>query len=120
VIRLRAALRAAALLAATFAVAACAPGYRGEPLSGPLDVSGPLLSEGQRSFARHCQQCHPGGQAGLAPAITPSPSIIRIQTRLGIGVMPAFSEERLPDAELDALIAYIMEKSAHGLAVRGP
>jgi mono/diheme cytochrome c family protein len=34
--------------------------------------------------------------------------------------MPAFSEERLPDAELDALIAYLMEKSAHGWAVRGP
>lgn len=110
----------AAILALVVSVAACTPGYRGEPLSGPLDVSGPLLAEGQRSFARHCHQCHPGAQAGLGPSITPSPVIIRIQVRSGLGAMPAFSEERLPDAELDALVAYLMELSAHGLAVRGP
>jgi mono/diheme cytochrome c family protein len=110
----------AVVLALVLIVTACAPGYRGEPLSGPLDVAGPLLAEGQRSFARHCHQCHPGARAGLGPIITPSPAIIRLQVRFGLGAMPAFSHERLPDAELDALIAYLMELSAHGLAVRGP
>jgi mono/diheme cytochrome c family protein len=108
------------ILTLLLSASACAPGYRGEPLSGPLDVSGPLLAEGQRSFARHCHQCHPGAQAGLGPSITPSPAIIRLQVRFGLGAMPAFSHDRLPDAELDALIAYLVELSAHGLAVRGP
>jgi mono/diheme cytochrome c family protein len=105
-------------LGALVAATGCAPSYRGEPFAGPLDVTAPAVAEGQRSFARHCQQCHPGAQAGLGPSIRPSPLLIRLQVRHGLGAMPAFDEDRLPDAELDAVIAYLMELDAHGRAAR--
>jgi mono/diheme cytochrome c family protein len=34
--------------------------------------------------------------------------LIEFQVRNGLGVMPAFSEEQIGDAELDALVAYLM------------
>lgn len=66
---------------------------------------------GRRAFARHCHECHPGGDAGLGPAINNKPlpqGLIKLQVRHGLGAMPAFSAEHLSDAELDAITAYLV------------
>lgn len=96
---------------------ACGPAYRGEPLYGPLTLETETLELGQRVFDRHCHQCHPGGAAGLGPSLNDKPlpgGLIAFQVRNGVGAMPAFSEERISDAELDALLRYMERLRAHG------
>ena len=91
-------------------LAACAPVYDGTAILGPLDTSDPQIALGERVFALQCQQCHPNASAGLGPGITnkPLPSwAVRFQVRRGLGRMPAFPEEQISDAELDAMLAYI-------------
>ena len=61
-----------------------------------------------------CHQCHPGGTAGLGPAINNAPlpgGLVKAQVRNGLGAMPGFSQEQISDEELDALVAYIDELS---------
>jgi mono/diheme cytochrome c family protein len=65
-------------------------------------------AEGERLFHRFCYPCHPGGEAGLGPAINdkPLPAVaIRTQIRRGLGAMPAFSDEWLSDREVRAITA---------------
>jgi mono/diheme cytochrome c family protein len=96
---------------------ACGPAYRGAPLYGPLESSSPQVVQGKAVFDHHCQQCHPGGDAGLGPAINNLPlpaGFIKFQVRNGLGVMPAFSEADISDAELDALVQYLLELRRHG------
>jgi mono/diheme cytochrome c family protein len=67
---------------------------------------------GERVFMAQCQQCHPGGAAGLGPAINNKPLpafLIRYQVRRGLGAMPEFDEAVISDADLDALVAYLQE-----------
>lgn len=112
----RAALGLAQLAAAAL-LGSCGPAYRGEPISGPLHISDPQVALGQRVFDEHCQQCHPGTTAGLAPGITDVPLpgwLIKFQVRHGLGAMPAFSEGKISDAELDAVVAYLGELRKHG------
>ena len=73
-----------------------------------------LLSEGekwgQRVFLANCQQCHPGGEAGLGPALNNKPLpgfMIRLQVRHGLGAMPSFSSIRIPESDLERLISYM-------------
>jgi len=90
---------------------------RSEPLVGPLIVSSPEIGEGRKVFMTHCHQCHPGGEAGLGPAINnkPLPAFaIRTQIRQGFGAMPAFYPDEISDVELDALIAYLKALRRHG------
>jgi mono/diheme cytochrome c family protein len=108
-----------AVAAVLLATAACAPGYRSEAIAGPVDVTDPLVAAGQRAFARHCHACHPGARAGLGPSIVPIPALIRLQVRHGFGAMPAFPEDRLSDSDLEALVAYLMARHAHGRAALG-
>lgn len=89
---------------------ACAPAYRGEPLTGLLELATPTLVLGRGVFDRNCHQCHPGGAAGLGPSLNDKPlpgPLIAYQVRHGVGVMPAFGAERLSDVELDALVSYL-------------
>jgi mono/diheme cytochrome c family protein len=58
----------------------------------------------------HCHACHPGGEAGLGPALNDKPLpglLVRLQVRTGMGAMPAFSPRELSDGELRDLIAYL-------------
>jgi mono/diheme cytochrome c family protein len=87
----------------------CGSARRGEPLSGPLRLDSTKLVQGQRVFNAHCDQCHPGGEAGLGPALNNKPLppfLMKIQVRRGLGAMPGFSEKLISDRELDNLIAY--------------
>lgn len=57
-----------------------------------------------------CHKCHPGGEAGLGPAINnkPLPDFLkRVQIRHGLGVMPSFAKEEISDQELEALLDYM-------------
>jgi mono/diheme cytochrome c family protein len=100
---------------------ACAPVYDGTAILGPVDTSDPQLALGERVYALECQHCHPNGSVGLGPGITNKPVpgwAVRLQVRLGVGRMPAFPEEVISDAELDAVVAYIDALRAQ--TARGP
>ena len=70
----------------------------------------PQVALGERVFARACHACHPQALAGLGPGIIDEPIprwLVRLQVRVGLGVMPGFSTEEIDDEELDALVAYL-------------
>jgi mono/diheme cytochrome c family protein len=105
------ALTASLALASVGALAtACAPTFRGAPVMEPLVHADPQVEWGERVFAHACHECHPHALAGLGPGIIDRPIpnwLVRLQVRVGLGVMPAFSADEIDDEELDALIAYL-------------
>lgn len=96
----------------------CSSARRSEPIKGPLRLSTAELAEGKENFDRYCNSCHPGGEAGLGPALNNKsvvPSfIIKFQVRNGLGKMPSFSREQLPPDELDKIVKYIKALQKHG------
>ncbi|WP_242920911.1 c-type cytochrome [Pontibacter liquoris] len=91
-------------------LAACGTARRGTPLYAPVSTSEPAIAKGAIVFDTYCHKCHPGGEAGLAPALNnkPAPGVaIRFQVRHGLGAMPAFKETVISDEQLDNLLAYI-------------
>ena len=101
-----------AALGLALALWACAPAYRGTPVLEPLEIEDPEVLVGQRVFYAVCNQCHPGGGAGIGLALTTVPLpdwLVRFQVRNGIGQMPAFTEEEMSDEELDGVVAYLNE-----------
>jgi mono/diheme cytochrome c family protein len=101
--------RMACLLLAVAMAAGCGAARRRPPLAPP-----PVLNEeaqlGQVAFMEKCNRCHPGGEAGLGPALNdkPVPDFLkRFQVRHGVGVMPHFSEQELNDQQLDAILEYL-------------
>lgn len=98
-------------------VAGCASARRGEPIAGPLESGSPHILNGQQAFMEHCQQCHPGGESGLGPALNDKPLpvfLMKYQVRKGIGAMPAFDKTTITGAELDDLMAYVKILRNHG------
>lgn len=90
----------------------CGSARRGAPIYAPLNSSSPAIAQGEVVYMAYCNKCHPGGAAGLGPAINNKPLpgfLMRFQVRNGLGVMPAFKEELISDQELDNLIAYLQE-----------
>ncbi len=70
----------------------------------------PSEKRGEHVFMVQCHQCHPGGEAGLGPEfkVKPLPKVLmKAQVRAGLGTMPAFGPEKIPDRELDDLMEYI-------------
>ncbi|MBI1910767.1 MAG: c-type cytochrome [Deltaproteobacteria bacterium] len=107
----------AVLLASLLLQTGCGSARRGEPIAGPMPPLTPAVAKGQILFERHCSQCHPGGEAGVGPAITNKPLpgfLIKFQVRRGIGAMPSFSDEHITDQQLDDLITYIKALRRHG------
>ena len=103
------------MLGFTVLLGACSA-RRGEPLYGPLPITTPAMASGQQVFMRECHQCHPGGEAGLGPAINNKPLpgfMMRFQIRRGFGAMPAFSQSEISPEELDNLILYLNELRNH-------
>lgn len=101
-----------AALLVLLVLAACGPAWRGEPFGAPVRLASAEAEAGQLVFVRHCHECHPGGAAGLGPALNDKPLpgfLIRYQVRHGLGAMPEFDEKWISDEELDQLVAYIME-----------
>lgn len=74
----------------------------------------PMLTDnaakGRIVFMGSCNRCHPGGMAGLGPAIInkPLPSfLIKFQVRNGLGTMPSFHKDHISNEKLNNLVAYI-------------
>jgi|SRR5579884_633623 len=98
-------------------MAACGSARRGEPIAGPIVLTTETARHGQVVFMRNCYQCHPGGEAGLGPAINNKPLpqfLIRYQIRHGFGAMPAFTEDQLSSTDLTALLEYLQALRRHG------
>ena len=93
----------------------CGSARRGEPVAGPLALSEDA-QRGHVVFDTWCEQCHPGGEAGIGPALTNVPTPVwlqRRQVRLGAGAMPAFGEDQIPPDDLDALADYLRALRRH-------
>lgn len=89
---------------------ACMSQRRGEPIAGEFIPASTEERSGRALFMRSCHSCHPGGMAGLGPAINNKPLpqwLIKTQVRQGLGAMPSFDETELPDDDLDALAEYV-------------
>ena len=98
------------VVAAGILVAACSA-RRGEPLgyarTGNPD---PHVARGRVVFMQNCHKCHPGGEAGLGPAINDKPLpefLMKTQVRVGLGAMPSFREHEISGRDLDDLIRYL-------------
>jgi mono/diheme cytochrome c family protein len=88
----------------------CGAGRRSEPIIGTIELKDERERRGQVVFMEQCNQCHPGGDAGLGPAINNKPvpeAIMRLQVRQGLGAMPAISSHSLTEPELDDLVEYL-------------
>ncbi len=94
------------LLASTLS-GACGSARRGEPVAGPISLSA-RERQGQLVFMRHCNQCHPGGDAATGPAINNKPiprAVMKLQIREAVlGTMPAFPESELSDAQVESTL----------------
>lgn len=97
-------------LAACVATVACGSARRSAALgASPVPATAEVL-RGQRVFMHACHACHPGGETGLGPSLNDKPLpgfLIALQVRRGLGAMPAFSRDELPDEDLSALIEYM-------------
>ena len=97
------------LALATVLATGCGPARRGVPYGPPLQLT-ERQQRGQVLFMRECNGCHPGAAGGLGPGIANKPLpgfAMRTQIRAGVGAMPAFTEQMLSDAEVDALVDYL-------------
>jgi mono/diheme cytochrome c family protein len=98
------------------AVWGCGSARRGSSVAGSLDLRDPELERGAIAYMASCHKCHPGGEAGLGPALNDKPLprfLIRMQVRQGLGAMPSFSERELGDGRLDDLVTYLVELRRH-------
>ena len=103
-------------LVAGVLVLSCGSSRRGAPLAPPIPLSDSTLAQGERVFMRFCNGCHPGGRGGLGPGINNKPLpgfLIRFQVRNGLGAMPAFGDDVIPDAEMHALVVYLKALRAY-------
>ena len=105
------------VLSVIVGLASCGSARRGEPIAGRFSISSPEMRQGQKVFMKYCDQCHPGGEAGLAPAINNKPLptfLMRFQVRHGVGAMPAFNQQDISEEDLDHLLTYLKELKSHG------
>jgi mono/diheme cytochrome c family protein len=100
------------LFAGTFLLS-CGTARKTEPIVKNAPPSSEVFKKGEQSFDKHCSKCHPNGEAGLGPALNNKQLVprflIRFQVRNGLGKMPAFSDEKIPSEELDAILDYLGE-----------
>ena len=70
------------------------------------------ITNGEKVFMANCQKCHPGGEAGLGPALNSNPApqfVKRFQMRHGLGVMPAFSKKEISKGDLRDISSYLKD-----------
>jgi mono/diheme cytochrome c family protein len=105
----------------TIVCLACGTARRRPPL-GPAPALSEQAATGRVAFMQKCDRCHPGGEAGLGPALNdkPFPDFLkRFQIRHGLGTMPHFSREELSDPQLDAILEYLKALNQNPDAARG-
>jgi mono/diheme cytochrome c family protein len=97
--------------------AGCGSARRSPPVVEALPLTTADLQQGYEAFMAHCHACHPGGEAGLGPALNNKPLprfLMRMQVRRGMGAMPAFPLEVISDQQLDQLLDYLVALRRHG------
>ena len=95
-----------------FGTLGCGSARRGPLAGAPVTPDTVAEKRGERLFFKHCSRCHPGGEAGLGPALNnkPLPELaIETQIRQGIGAMPAFSEDQLSEQQVEAIAEFVVE-----------
>jgi len=100
---------ASAMLVTIFSTG-CASSRRDALVARQVNVSNRQLEIGQRVFMAECNQCHPGGAAGLGPAINNKPIpgfVLRFQVRHGLGAMPKFGHSQISSEALSDLVLYV-------------
>ena len=110
--RLFGVLASAAASVASIALVGCtsAPARRPNVVHSAELRANPRLAEGQRVFMTTCNQCHPGGAAGLGPSLADKPLpgwVIKFQVRHGLGAMPSFSSSQISEAQLADVVHYL-------------
>lgn len=108
--RLRPIVLGAPLVCVAVLLMSCGSARRSEPIKGAARIANPQTAHGRLVFMNSCNRCHPGGEAGLGPAINDKPLpefLMKTQIRAGLGAMPAFPKSELSDADVDAVIAYL-------------
>jgi mono/diheme cytochrome c family protein len=109
--------RTVLLTAAALALVACGSARRGIPVEGPMPLTTASLERGKTLYDMHCYKCHSAGEGGMAPAINNKPlpkSLIELQIRHGLGVMPGFSEKQLSDRDVEDIANYLVALRRHG------
>ena len=99
------------------ALTGCGTPRRSEPIAGAFEPDDPATKRGRLAFDRHCHTCHVGGEGGMAPSINEKPlpkALMRLQIRVGLGAMPAFSESELSDQGVDDIVEYLAALRKHG------
>ena len=93
----------------------------GESSSGgeAAAYEGPIAStdaaHGKEVFANFCDDCHPDGGSDVGPSLIEhphAPARIRQQIREGSGKMRPFSEKRLSNEDMEAILAYLSSINA--------
>ena len=98
-------------------LASCSSPRRGEPIAGAFRTLDESVERGQMLFSEHCYKCHPGGEAGLGPALNNKPLpvfLMRLQVRRGLGAMPSIPDSALSDEELDDLLEFVVALRKQG------
>lgn len=94
-----------------FVAAGCGSGRASQARLRYDDSLHGALRDGQVAYMRYCNSCHPGGAGGLGPSLNDKPipaKVVELQVRQGFGVMPSFSEQVIPEPELEALGEYVV------------
>lgn len=92
-------------------VLACGSSKRDEPDKPAFVPATPTIALGEQVFKKQCDYCHPGGGAGLGPALNnkPAPAFaIRFQIRHGLGAMPAFDSTTIAESDVRAIAEYLL------------
>lgn len=82
------------------------------------------LTLGQATFGRYCDACHPGGGAGVGPALFgprfsanfPDDAKLTALVRDGTPSMPGFPSSRIDDTQMAEMIAYLRQVGAQTAA----
>jgi mono/diheme cytochrome c family protein len=102
----------ASLIVSCWLVAlACGSSKRGEPEKPAFVPASATIARGEQLFKKACDYCHPGGAAGLGPALNNKPVpgfAMRFQIRHGLGAMPAFDSARISDSDVRAITDYLL------------
>ena len=98
-------------LLVSFASIVSCSSRRSEPVNQKYFTSeNASISNGEKVFMLYCHKCHPGGEAGLGPAINSNPApqfVKRFQMRHGLGVMPSFKKDEIARDDLHDISKYL-------------
>lgn len=85
---------------------------KSEPITGQtVDTTIKKVAQGEQLFMTYCYKCHPGGAAGLGPALFYKPGFAKkFQVRHGLGAMPSFKAGEISKEKLDAIVLYLKKK----------